>query len=311
MDESFTYTRRIIPATESYFLVDVTHLLLDAITNVSGAWSFRRLLTAYAGSCCRIRRSSDNAEQDFGFAANVVDTAGIATFIGGGSGFIVTWYDQSGNAMNVTQATAAKQPQFIASGLGSLPTSRWVQADAPDLYNGGGLTRTSMFNLDEATIFSVQTQLAAATQTTTFAFFNVANHPDRIALNATYDDFISFDFGSFDAAGRVSVAQPVGWDDNPHVVEVFKTTADDSGVVIDGNTLATATGITDELPVATYGFSIGSFEPVLGLPFGGDISEVVTIRTDTGSANRTIIRKTGVGLGVSGSMGSYYGITVS
>jgi hypothetical protein len=34
----------------------------------------------------------------------------------GNNGFVVTWYDQSGNARNATQSTAANQPQIVSSG---------------------------------------------------------------------------------------------------------------------------------------------------------------------------------------------------
>jgi hypothetical protein len=86
-------------------------LPLDGISNLGPVYSYRKLLTAYSGNCVRIRRSSDNTEQNFGFVSNVVDTAGIASFIGGGNGFVVTWYDQNGNVVDVSQSTAANQPQ--------------------------------------------------------------------------------------------------------------------------------------------------------------------------------------------------------
>jgi len=91
-------------------------LLLDTYSGASAAYSLRKLRTAYSGSAIRVRRSSDNAEQDFGFVANVLDTASLLTFCGVGDGFVTTWYDQSGNANNGTQTTAANQPQIVSSG---------------------------------------------------------------------------------------------------------------------------------------------------------------------------------------------------
>jgi len=35
----------------------------------------------------------------------------------GGNGFVTTWYDQSGNAKNTTQATAANQPRIVNAGV--------------------------------------------------------------------------------------------------------------------------------------------------------------------------------------------------
>ena len=91
-------------------------LLLDTYSGAAAAYSLRLLRTAYSGNAIRVRRSSDNAEQDFGFSSNVLDTASLLTFCGVGNGFVTTWYDQSGNARNVTQATAILQPRIVVSG---------------------------------------------------------------------------------------------------------------------------------------------------------------------------------------------------
>ena len=92
-------------------------LLLDTYSGASAAYSVaRRLSSTYTGSLIRVRRSSDNAEQDFGFVSNVLDTASLLTFCGAGNGFVTTWYDQSGNANNATQTTAVSQPQIVSSG---------------------------------------------------------------------------------------------------------------------------------------------------------------------------------------------------
>lgn len=91
-------------------------LLLDTYPNAAVAYSLRKLRTDYSGSAIRVRRSSDNAEQNIGFNGNDLDTASLLTFCGVGNGFITTWYDQSTNANNSTQATAATQAQIVASG---------------------------------------------------------------------------------------------------------------------------------------------------------------------------------------------------
>ena len=91
-------------------------LILDTYPNAAVAYSLRKLRTAYTGAAIRVRRSSDNAEQDFGFVANVLDTASLLTFCGAGNGFVTTWYDQSGNAKNTTQTTAINQPRIVNSG---------------------------------------------------------------------------------------------------------------------------------------------------------------------------------------------------
>ncbi len=91
--------------------------LLDIYTSASAAYSLRRLSTSYTGSLIRVRRSSDNTELNIGYDSNnVLDETALTTFVGAGSGFITTWYDQSGNANNAVQTTAANQPRIVNSG---------------------------------------------------------------------------------------------------------------------------------------------------------------------------------------------------
>ena len=121
-------------------------LLLDLFPNAAVAYSLRKLRTAYSGSAIRVRRSSDNAEQNIGFVGNNLDTASLLTFCGAGNGFVTTWYDQSGNARNATQATAGNQPQIVNGGvvnnLNNLPSTRirGASIDRLDIQNALGIT---------------------------------------------------------------------------------------------------------------------------------------------------------------------------
>lgn len=60
--------------------------------------------------CFRVRRSSDNTEQD------CLTIAEAVTFCGGGSGFLVTLYDQA-STKNTTQSTTTQQPRIVNSGV--------------------------------------------------------------------------------------------------------------------------------------------------------------------------------------------------
>lgn len=88
---------------------------LDGVTaTVAGASGFRRLRAAYTGPLVRVRRSSDNAEQDIGYLDDdSLDAATASAFIGGGTGFVATWYDQSGNARHWTQTSGPAQPALV------------------------------------------------------------------------------------------------------------------------------------------------------------------------------------------------------
>lgn len=103
-------------------------LLLDTFPIGSGsAYSVRKLRTGYTGACLRVRRSSDNTEQDIGFtSAGGLDTSALSSFVGAGNGFVTKWYDQSGNAIDVANATTGQQPRIANAGVveaeNSLPT---------------------------------------------------------------------------------------------------------------------------------------------------------------------------------------------
>jgi hypothetical protein len=124
-------------------------LILDTLT-AGAAYSTRRLRTAYAGAAIRVRRSSDNVEADIGFSGNSLDTAALTAHVGANSGFVVTWYDQTTNARDITQATAGSQPRIVNAGTIDLengfPTLEFDGVDdhifntTPWLYANGVMT---------------------------------------------------------------------------------------------------------------------------------------------------------------------------
>jgi hypothetical protein len=110
----------------------VSGYLLDTYS-ATVAYSLRQLKTGVT-NVVRVRRSPGNQERDF--TATEVTDGTLASFIGSGKdGFVVTWYDQSGNANDITQSTASNQPQLVSSGAvlnkGSLPA---IQFDGSNDY---------------------------------------------------------------------------------------------------------------------------------------------------------------------------------
>jgi hypothetical protein len=126
--------------------------MLDSLSiSASAAWSTRKLRSAYASNCMKVRRSSDNATQDIGFSGGVLDTASLLSFAGSGDAFIQTWYDQSGNGYDATQATNSKQPKIVAAGVvetigsNSRPSPFFISANSTELRfpNGPIVTGTN------------------------------------------------------------------------------------------------------------------------------------------------------------------------
>jgi hypothetical protein len=91
--------------------------LIDVVgQSAAAAYGVRKLRGAYAGSAVRVRRASDNAEQDIGFSGEALDWASAISFKGASTIFVKTWYDQSGGSADLTQATAASQAGLDTSG---------------------------------------------------------------------------------------------------------------------------------------------------------------------------------------------------
>jgi hypothetical protein len=89
-------------------------LLLDLYPNAAAAYSLRELSTAFVGQpVVRVRRSSDNVEQDF--TATEITDGTLTTFTGANDGFVTTWYDQSGEGNDAIQPTAGSQPKIVDS----------------------------------------------------------------------------------------------------------------------------------------------------------------------------------------------------
>jgi hypothetical protein len=91
-------------------------LLLDTVTNASLAYSLRLINTSYSGNAVKVRRSLDNSEQDIGFSSGSLNTASLLSFVGTYSGYVTTWYDQSGNTKNASQTTSGYQPRIVNAG---------------------------------------------------------------------------------------------------------------------------------------------------------------------------------------------------
>ena len=124
--------------------------LLDDYSGAAAAYSLRLLDSTYSGNAIKVRRASDNTEQDIGFSNNELDTSSLESFCSGTDGFVTTWYDQSGNANNATQTTAARQPKIVSSGSTILENGKAAIDFATDYFSMNLVSSST-----EATIVSV------------------------------------------------------------------------------------------------------------------------------------------------------------
>jgi len=100
-------------------------LAMNVFAGAAAAYSMRIPAgSTYSGPLIRVRRSSDNAEQDIYSVATAdangnrfVDTTALLAFVGVNSGFVTTWYDQTGNTRHATNTTATDQGRIVNAGV--------------------------------------------------------------------------------------------------------------------------------------------------------------------------------------------------
>ena len=137
--------------------------MLDFYPMATVAYSLRLLRNGYTGSAIRVRRASDNTEQNIGFTLQGgLDITSLSSFCSGTNGFVTTWYDQSGNARNATQTTAVNQPQIVSSG--SVIT---LNLNGSMLFSGNTGMQFNFNNLAGATSYSI-TSVFSAIEATQF-----------------------------------------------------------------------------------------------------------------------------------------------
>lgn len=166
--------------------------ILDLYPSAYYAYSLRKLKSTYTGFCLRVRRTTTTptittTTVDLGFDvfntismnSPITVISGLGTTsaktlgefaIGTVDGFtahsvinVVTWYDQSGNNRNVTNATGTQQPRLVRldSGVATLETSggkaavRFTNASAQRLV----LTNTSV-SLNNVSSYALGSSIA-------------------------------------------------------------------------------------------------------------------------------------------------------
>lgn len=164
-------------------------LLLDTYPNSTSAYSLRKLTNAYTGPAIRVRRASDNTEQDIGFVANILDTATLLSFCLATDGFIVKWYSQiGGSTMDVIQNTAIKQPKIVIAGvLNTLNGKPSIQYRvATPTANSNSLVTASGVTVQSGDFFTY----AVALTTTIATNAAIVDQDDQVTLNGRVAQYL-------------------------------------------------------------------------------------------------------------------------
>lgn len=154
-------------STQLWAAPTTRYLTSGELTNIYYLHSFNSLLnSSYAGNAFQVRRSSDNATQDIGFDGNGnVDEAALTSFIGGNSGYVTTWYDQSGNGYNMFNTNTSSQARIVNSGT-VVKIGGYI---APEFFNvAGGTSGTGNYRYN--------TKMSFGGAWTTFVVFSRAKN---------------------------------------------------------------------------------------------------------------------------------------
>lgn len=268
--------------------------LLDKYPGAAAAYSLRKLRGSYSGSAIRVRRASDNAEQDIGFTANNLDTPALISFCSGTNGFVTTWYDQSGNARNATQTTAASQPKIYDSSTGVILENSRPSID----FNG---TNNVLIQADGDILLTSTSYayLFAATKSdiTTVGNRWVYNNLTSVG-NTRFGTLANIVANRYSTAARITDAAPSATlatlannhNSNYYLITSYSAYANGSvGIYENGSNLVTALLPSSGTTPATSGLggTIGAGSPTVQF-FNGIITELIMYKSDQ-SANRTAI----------------------
>jgi hypothetical protein len=280
------------------------YLLLNDYPGAEAAYSLRLLDKDYTGDAVRVRRASDNTEQDIGFDANGdLDTSALGTFCSGTDGFVKTWYDQSGNGNDATQTTAGNQPKIYDSSTGVIEEGSAGNEKPAIDFDGTNDGLNCSTNLRAATgastVIMVRNLPTSSNIQNAFSFYKVQRHliddfsgpyeEMMISTNETTNEFIRY--ASADLNGqRLYVS---AWDGTTQTGGV-----DNVSLHIDGTeepqTVGTATtGVT-----ASGTNSIGYRHDTSSQYSDGTFQEVIVYLTDE-SSNRS---------GIETNINDYYNI---
>jgi len=285
-----------------------TSLLLDSYSGAAAAYSLRKLRSSYTGNAIKVRRSSDNAEMNIGFNSDgEINTFTLLTFIGvGNNGFVTTWYDQSGNGINLTQATAAYQPKIVNSGFIMTKNNKYCIDFTSGQYLRSdnrviGLNETSVFN-----VFSIKSLTSRGVAW-------------DIGKSDTSYNFYAFDINTYNTSGSkfgfytstTAFDSNISTNLNQNLISVISNNTSGNNIISNttyyiNNTLASLTNTGGGSGAVYSSFSsanritVGDFQN-FPAPFSGTHQEIIFYQTNQ-STNR---------VGISNNINGYYSIYAS
>lgn len=271
-------------------------LLLDAVgVNAWAAYSIgRRVRAGYSGALIRLRRSSDNAEADFGCASggDWLDEVAVLAWTGSASAFLVSVYEQSGLGLALTQSTAARQPRLVNAGVIERIGDTGLAATRPGARytNQMGLTRSIAWPGGAMNIAAAQ-RIATSSATTQVLLLEGGQLNIYANRVGNQNDWLSGD-GLIKGAGfnsgqaPQSVIQAPGFADglpHSHLIRLASSGVD---WLTDGTPKAARAGTTLTGSVGAQTLALRWGDTEFGNAVTGHLGEIVVWAADLSSSQR-------------------------
>ena len=280
----------------------------DAFGGVTAYYSLRQFTEAETLNAIRVRRSSDDTEQDIGFNANGdLDTTALLAFVGTGgtdNGYVTTFYDQSGNGNNATNSTESEQPLVVSGGtLVEENGKAAIDFDGVDDYlTLGGTNDAGM--LGDISVFSVNKNSISGNSVVVSTGLMASSYAPSIQWGLN---------------GGVGVYTGTTSDGTTRINENVTTANYGSQVLVsmindeDGNLQMFADGVGSTGQTAVAPMNDANFALEVGRDSGGQRyyfegtqQELILFDSDQSSNRGTVT--TGGGTGIEGNINTYFDI---
>ena len=194
-------------------------------------------------------------------------------------GKVSAWADRTPFGHDVSQADEDLQPTLAADLLNGKAAVLFDGEN--DVLARAAVAGEALLSPDAVSVYAVVRQKWQSAVNTLLAW-EAPNYKNHLALLMSYNNQFLVDHGNVSEGGRVSAAQPEGWDDAWHVLEFTR----------EGNT-ATVNVDSDALELGEFGGALKvdvSGTLLVGeaatLAFGGEIAEVLIYNRALGVGER-------------------------
>lgn len=265
------------------------NLLLDDYPNAAAAYSLRKLDKDYTGAAIRVRKdTTGQPESDIFFTdAGNLDTTALKNFVGNNSGWVVTWYDQSGSGRNASQSTAANQSRIVNAGVieraDENPAVRFRNGASEFLSNSTNITNTT------ASIFVVSKLVTSGTNQTRGQFGLASNTTGTYIRISNFTNTLRGGIRNpASSSGERSINYSIV--SNPtkmYLSSYFIISTTSREFFVDGTSVGTNTLVT--ATITSNNIVIGKAETTDANGIDGFISEIVFYSSDQ-TSNRSNIQ---------------------